>query len=172
MREVHRPPQTFVERAARMHDRARMIAVRAGAVPWRTAIISWRWAGGAIGAGTPSVTSILELTPPPDIAGEGTLRGSPSSAGFVRNGNVRLTGISATYTEGDLDVLFRKLAGGELVLVEVVHDTRDGSSPPRRLYKPVGTPERDVTSARWSLTLSSVQDQIGRYDSGQWWRAP
>jgi hypothetical protein len=171
-REIHRPASTFVERAARMHDRARQMMVRAGAVPWRTAVISWAWTGGGEGRGTPKVTGMLELTPPPDVTGEGSLKGTPSGAGFVRNGVVRLVGISSTYTEGDLDILFRVLAPGELVLIEVVHDTRDGSiTPPRRLYKPVGTPERDVTSAQWSLTISSVQNQTTRYDSGAWWRA-
>ena len=50
-REIHRPAATFVERASRMHDRARQMLARAGAIPWRTAIVSWAWSGGGNGRG-------------------------------------------------------------------------------------------------------------------------
>lgn len=169
-----RPPQTWVERAALIHDRARQQLVRAGAVPWRVAITSYKWTGGAEAKGRAEIQRVVELTPPPDVLGEGDMRGRAREAGFVREGVVRIVGISARYIEADLDLLFRPLGDAEIVFIEVAHDTRDGVvSPPRRLFKPLGTPERDVTGLQWTLSCNRVLDPIaGRYDSGAWPRLP
>lgn len=165
-----RLPRTLVERMSPIRDRAQRLRARLGAVPWRTAIVLYRWTGGSVGKGEPVLVRVQELTPPPDVHGEGGLRGQSTSAGFVREGSVRLENLSARYTESDLDLLFRPLDAAEIVFIEVAHDTRDGViAPPRRLYRPLGTPERQVTDATWSLNLERVQDPIrGRYNSGAW----
>lgn len=166
-----RPPQTFVERATAMADRARAMRGRAGAVPWRTFIVRYVWSGGEPGRGLPRLDRYVELTPSPEIVGEGSLRTRPTSAGISREGHVKMIGISARYTESDLDILFADVKANEEVFFEVIHDGREGPNAERRAYKPSGLPERDVTSAQWTVSLVKMQGDRSRYGNTRYWEA-
>jgi len=164
-----RPPQTIVEDAGELADEARQILADAGALPHRVFVVVYHWSGGEKGRGEPQLHSFRELTPPPEVTGEGRLRRKFTAGGTTLEGTVKLEAISPRYTEADLDVLLRPMKAGEEVFIEVVHDGRDGAHPERRAYRPVSKPERRPLDFDWSMELEKSDDNRGRYGNRRYW---
>lgn len=169
MTDYPRYPETIVERANDVVDRARQIMADAGALPHRVFVVLYKWSGGEVKKGEPRLESFLELTPPPEVLGEDGLKRRFTGGGNTLEGSIRLEGISPRYTETDLDVLTRALGRDEEIFIEVVHDGRDGSNPDRRAFKPIKKPMRRPLDFDWVLELQKSDDDRTRYGNRRYW---
>jgi hypothetical protein len=155
--ERPRPASTLVEDFGELADDLRTIEAEFGLRADRVFVVLYGWTGGEVGAGTPEKRKEVELLPPPSIALQ-EVRNELSTGGVDERGHVRLEGISPRLTEADLNVLLVPLDRGEEVFVEIVRDGRDGGSPVRRRYRPVGVPKRRIDELDYVLDLRRLND--------------
>jgi hypothetical protein len=153
-----RTPLTLVEDLSEVIDDVRDILTDIGLRPARVFVLHYRWSGGERYRGAPELVETLELTPRPIVADENDLKADVDRRGAIALGLVHLREISPRYTETDLDILRRAIPADEEVLVEIVHDGRDGRNPQRRGYRPEGKPVRDAASYEWRLELRAIVD--------------
>lgn len=151
-----RPCLSLVERLSGRADRLRGLEVRLGARPWRVFVRLFRWTGGERFHGQRELAQELELTPPPIVRGESSLRYQVTAGGTRSEGVLRLEEVSPRYTERDLDILRAPLGDTEEIRIDIVHDARDGAEPEVRSYRPAGRPERDVTGLQWTIALEQL----------------
>jgi len=142
---------TLVEGLASIADDIRQIAVDLGARPYTVHVVRVRWTGGEIGRGQPEIALDEPLLPIPLVGDIGQLSREMTEGGASERGDTVATGVSARYTEDDLDRFFGCVPGEEPFL-EVRIDDRDGSTR-RRRYTLARPPERRPTRADWRLVL-------------------
>jgi hypothetical protein len=164
-----RAPATVIERLSPVADRLRSVRDRLGLNPWRTFVVAYRWTGGARGRGEPELVKEIELTPRPRLVDAAGLKVTPTSAGLVPEGVVRLVEISPRYVEDDLDLLFVDRPEAEEVFVEMRLDGRDGASPHRYAFRPAARPAREAGKLAWSLELRAVHDPRTRAGTRRAW---
>lgn len=155
----HRAPQrSLLAGLSEVVDSARQIATDIGARPYRVFSIVVQWTGGDKGRGEPRVVSEIEFLPTPKVGVEG-LRSALNSGGQADNGEVRVTEISARYTEEQVHTLAHRLplAKGQEGWIEVTLDARDGAAAQRRRFQPAAPPFYDVENLQWVLRLRSEQ---------------
>jgi len=153
-----RAPLTLVEDLTEVVDDLRDLVAELGGRPVRSFVLHYRWTGGERYRGAPELLSAQELTPRPELVDEDKLRAQVDRRGTTATGVVELRKISPRYSEADLDVLRRALPADEEVLVELVHDGRDGRAAERRAYRPAGKPVRDPFRFEWRLSLRAIVD--------------
>lgn len=170
--ERPRAPRSLQERANATVDKLRALEAKFGRRPASVAILVYRWSGGARYQGTPTLVERRELTPSPVVAGEGSTRKRSSGAGTVDDGTLTLREISPRYVEADLDPLFYGVDRDEEVLLEVVHDGRDGTTPRRDGYLPLSRPQRDLDSFDWSVQIVRLEDSRTPEGARRAWAQP
>lgn len=159
------PERSLVESLGAVADDLRQLYTDVGLRPYRMFSIIYRWSGGEIGRGEPTVISQEEFLPTPNISLLG-VRGSPREAGIVERGDVRVTQISPRYTEDQIRTLFHclPLPLGCEGFVEITVDSRDGASP-RRRFAVVGVPTREADRFHWVASL--VRQDASRLRDGE-----
>ncbi len=160
---LHPNPAPDCSLAASMQsivDDARQLNTDFGIRPYRVFSVVVRWSGGERGRGDASVESEIEFLPTPKLKDYDSLAGDLRSGGEVERGQIKLTEISANYTEADLFTLFhvKPLTDDREGYVEIRHDGRQGAEPERRRFTLKGAPFHDATNFQWVCMLLA-QDQ-------------
>lgn len=164
-----RRPLTLVERlageAARIRGRVHGCV---GDRPYRVSLVVRRWSGGEPGRGGaqgPVEVSRVELRcglgcdgrpVPPKLVLSGEW--SRTMGGVVEEGAAVLEELDPTYTEAELSA-YGRLPPGDVLLVEVTQDGRDGDAPDRpvRRYTLDAAPYRNAGRAQWTWRLRSQE---------------
>jgi hypothetical protein len=145
------PLSTLVEDLGPIVDDIRQIAVDLGARPYTVHVVRLRWTGGEIGRGQAEVSLDEPLLPIPLVRDIGQHERRLTEGGTAERGNAVMTGVSARYTEDELETFFCQVDGEEAFL-EVRIDQRDGT-PKRRRYTLARPPERRPTRVDWRMVL-------------------
>lgn len=158
------PERTFASELASAVDGARQIVADLGLSPYRVFVVRVRWSGGAIGRGSPSVVSELELLPTPTIFETSGVRGGMRSGGNVERGSLELRRISPRYTEDELEGVLccgRHRAGGA---DEVFVETRLDAPPrtERRRFVVTGMPYFHARGFEWRVRLLRQDEDRAR----------
>ena len=149
------PERSLVEDMQPIVDDARQLNTDFGLRPYRVVSVVVRWTGGERGRGDPVVESEKEFLPTPKVKDySASLDGELKAAGITDRGTIRLSEISARYTEDDLDALFhlQPLPKDREGFVEVRHDRRDGETK-RRRFVVEGVPFHDAENFQWVCRL-------------------
>jgi hypothetical protein len=157
------PGRTLAEELGETADELRQLYTDAGLRPYRVFAVLLRWSGGAKGRGTPRVVREREILPTPWVDLR-PLREDDRPAGEVVRGRARLRQVSPQYTEAEVRGIFGGEREGDEVIVEVVHDARDGYEPTRRRFAVEDVPWRNAGGFEWVVALSPEDD--GRSPSG------
>ena len=145
-------------------DDARQIVTDLGLSPYRAFIVQVRWSGGAVGRGTASVVSQLELLPTPQLYETSGVRGEQRSGGEVERGTLELRRISARYTEDQLHGLFccgdHAPPKSDQVFVEV-----RVAAGTRRRFTVTGMPYLHARGFEWRVRLLRQDEDRDRAGS-------
>ena len=95
-------PQTLAARLVPVADRLRALKAKFGIRPYRVFLLHGIWESGVVGEGYCRVTSKVEITPPPRVTDMSAVAQVLRSTGMSEEGDVRVTEISARFTEDDL----------------------------------------------------------------------
>ncbi len=97
-----RAERTLAHRLAPRIDRLRQFATRFGIRPYRCFLTWTKWSGGERGLGTEQIVARIELLPTPKVQSLDNVRAMFFSGGVLPVGSLRLSGISALYTQDQL----------------------------------------------------------------------
>jgi hypothetical protein len=168
-----RPPATLIERMSSVADRMRGIGTRLGAYPSRVFLLTYTWTGSEIGRGDPVPTTVMEILPRPMVMSE-NIPIIETAGGVSEQGVLRVTEISARYTEDELNIFNPTPADNVEIFYEIIRDERDGQNAvaqiERRAYILTRTPQRDPTNSMWTIWLKSRNDDRTRYASRRYWQ--
>jgi hypothetical protein len=154
--------QTFAHRLGAVADRIRGIATRLGARPYRVFFVYTKFTGEERGAGAEVEISRTEILPTPLVSSLDNIALRASEAGIIRMGSLRLTGVSTSYTQDQLE---GRMTPEEHTadtrqpyrfFYEVVEDGRGDPNPTRGKYRLLTTPMRRATQADWSFSLEKI----------------
>lgn len=136
-----------------MADELRQLYTDLGLRPYRVFSVAQQWSGQAVGRGTLSVLSEVELLPTP-LVDFTPMRRRMTEGGFTEDGLVTLREISPRYTEEDVQALCcrRSDVPGREVFIEMRHDARDGQTV-RRRFTIESVPFRKAGKFEWQVRL-------------------
>jgi hypothetical protein len=97
-----RARHTLAHRLAPRVDRLRQFATRFGIRPYRVFLTWTRWSGQERGQGSETVIGRIEILPTPKVVSLDNVRAQFFSGGVLPVGSLRLSGISALYTQDQL----------------------------------------------------------------------
>lgn len=141
-------------------DRARALADRLGARPYRLFLVWQQWAGDEVGDGRAERPRRVEVLPRPKVVGYSGMARNPTAIGTVPVGTLRVTEVPLHYSYAtlkgrehpDRPGTVQGPEAGVDFWFEVEVDGRDDSMPAQR-FRPSAEPERDETRAQWLLVL-------------------
>ena len=145
-------------------DDVRDIFAQLGVRPYDVNLVWTRWSGGARGEGIEIVSRVDTLLPVPKIADLSELQLGSESIGTIEAGVIRVSEISARFTE---DYLMGRGDGGEELprdqsfSWEIAYQTVDGIGP-RRRFAPVSAPAFIGDSVMWQVDLVRVSEDRTR----------
>lgn len=143
----------LVESLGAVVDDIRQIATDLGARPYTVHAVRVKWSGGEVGRGKPTVSSDIELLPTPKVTGVNSMSRDTEAQGAIERGDVNLTGVSARYTEDDIERMIGVDADkSEECFFEIRIDQRDGCTK-RRRFTLARPPERRPTMIDWRISL-------------------
>lgn len=152
-------------------DQIRQLASDFGARPYRVFLVHAQWTGQVRGIGQPREVSRTELIPTPKITSMDSTTQQVSEFGRTEEGSIRLTEISARYSEDDLlgktpDMVKPDLPKTNLrnfeFFYEVVQQHAGVDRPARRRYIPEATPDLKATSCQWTINLTKQEQDRTR----------
>ena len=151
-------------------DQIRGLAVTMGMRPYVVRIVTVRWSGRRLGVGTPIVLNSVTLEPVPQVFGlEQISEESVGGLGFSEVGNVKLTGISGSYSEDFLRGVTPEELLGSDPSVETFYEIEtlklDGTQGDRRRFAVVGVPTWEPGQVGYTVNLERTQGDRTR--SGQ-----
>lgn len=161
---------TLANRLGRVADNIRQIATRLGARPYRCFLVWSKWTGEHRGEGRELETSRVEILPTPVVQSLDNLAYNVQDIGLVQVGDVRITEISASFSE---DELLGRMNGALQVeqpyefYWEIIEDGRAGDQPVHTKFRPKGRPHRQADNAQWVVSLERVGDDRRRDGSPQ-----
>lgn len=150
---------TLAEELGEVADDLRQLYTDEGLRPYRVFVVVVTWSGGEPDRGEARVESEREFLPTP-LLDLRPLRKRNRSGGTVERGQCRLTQVSPTMTEDEIQGLFHVKRGSQ-VFVEVRHDERDGNAKRRRFWVD-GAPWRDAEGFQWVVPLAAQQGARSR----------
>lgn len=150
------PERSLAEELQEVVDEARQLNTDFGIRPYQVFSIVARWSGGERGRGEPTVISEVEFLPTPKVKDYDNLSSELLAGGRTERGTVRLSEISARYTEDDIMALFhvQPLPQEDEGWIEIRHDQRDGETKRRRLVVK-GIPFHEGSKFQWVCKLLS-----------------
>jgi hypothetical protein len=146
-------------------DRIRQLNTRFGIRPYRVFLVHLQWSGNRIGDGTPWELSRKEILPTPKVIDMSSTQEILRFAGLTEEGTVRITEISAKYTEDDLmgrtpDLIDPEMPRTGLRNCEFFWELveRRPSNPPSvpRRYVPSAVPMLGRDQFEWTVTVTKV----------------
>lgn len=156
--------RTLISDLTHVADCIRDLATQLGARPYRVSMIWTRWSGGERGIGAEDTVRVEELLPTPKCAPLTGVKLELTQIGLIEAGTIRVTQISARYTE---DFLMGKDGIGE----EIPNDCnfyweiffmRSDSPGPRRRFIPVNVVNYDPLSFDWQVDLIRASEDRTR----------
>ncbi len=145
-------------------DSIRDIATQLGARPYQVMLVWTQWSGGERGVGIEDVLREELILPTPKIADLTSVSRDLQPVGMDETGSIRVTEISARYTE---DYLFGKCGDGSSIpedqnfYWEVRFPREDGCGPRRRFF-PKSAPSLDATNFQWKISLLKISEDRTR----------
>lgn len=159
---------TLVSSLTPVADCIRDLATQLGARPYRVSLIWTRWSGGERGIGAEDTVRVEEILPTPKCAPLSSLKLELTEIGLLEAGTIRVTQISARYTE---DFLMGKSGIGEEIprdqnfYYEVEFLRSDGPGP-RRRFIPVNVNSYNPLSFDWTIDLiRAAEDRTRNMES-------
>lgn len=172
---------SLVHRLSGVVDRVRQIPVNLGLRPFRVFLVWTKASGDERGEGREVVQRRFELLPVPKVDSLDSLALSPTAAGVVPLGSIRVSCITASLNE---DILRGrsipseqevKLCGCKVhewatdkdwmhlperwtFFFEVVEDGRSGGTPTRSRFRPASPPVRRAGKVDWQVILERVME--------------
>lgn len=149
-------------------DRGRQIDARLGFRPYQVFLVWTKWTGPERGDGNQEVVHRCQIVPTPIVQSMDSISKSPGSAGKYPQGTVRVTEVSARYTEEQLQGRVVPDAGVDQVpepyhfFYEIVEDGRHGASPLRKRFSLSADPHLDAANQGWQLVLGRQSGDMGR----------
>lgn len=159
---------SLVNRLSRVVDRARNIATRLGARPYRVVMVWGKWTGVNRGEGTFSVFREMEILPTPKVSTLDSVTFSVFHAGTIPAGSVKLSEISTRYTADELQgrmvptLHSDQLPQPWVFYYEVREDGRGDAEPVRRRFRLLSDPTLDAENVQWTLMLERESEDCGR----------
>lgn len=158
-------------------DRLRQFATKFGIRPYRVFLIWTRWWGDERGEGRETEIKRVEILPNPKVESLDAVAYSPSSAGTIPLGSIRLTGVSVDAFTFDLlegrhaDVIERDdaktIKGDVSFFYEIVEDGRGDDPPTRARFRLATTPFRRAEKVDWLLVLERASEDRTRAGTSQ-----
>lgn len=142
-------------------DAARDVYTQLGVRSYRVILVRTRWSGGERGAGTEEVIAETPILPTPNVSDMTALTQETMSVGTEEQGTVRVTEISARYTENDLLGLSAKaepIPDDQSFYWEIQDLNGGPADSPRRRFIPKSAPDYDAQNLEWKIVL---QRQMG-----------
>lgn len=146
-------------------DRARDIATRLGARPYRVRIVRTNWTGDRRGAGIEQVVSTQELVPTPKVIDVSTLAEVVTPIGTTEIGLVQLQQVSGRYTEeflSGVDPDGRPPAPTDDVFYEIEFFRTDGRQSDKHRFALANAPYYNATKVQWLVTLDAQVEKRRR----------
>jgi hypothetical protein len=145
-------------------DNIRDIATQFGARPYQVALVWTRWSSGQRGEGVEEVIREELLLPTPRVVDLTSLGRDLQPVGLDEVGSLRVTEISARYTE---DYLVGVCDNGQAeepdqsFYWEVRFPRADGLGP-RRRFRPASAPSLEPTKFQWVVRLLKISEDRQR----------
>lgn len=150
---------SLLNRLTRTVDRARQIATKLGARPFRVFLVWTTWTGRETGVGIEKETCRIEILPTPLVVSLDSVTFSIFHAGTVKEGSVRLEEVSNSFT---YDLLTGHVVDGEHVdqiplnmdfFYEIISDGRGDPEPVRQKYRILAQPFRRAEKVDFTVML-------------------
>lgn len=159
---------SLAQRLTGVADRARQVATRLGARPYRVHLVWAHWTGGTRGEGEIVFIREIELLPTPKVASLDSVTFSIFHAGTVRAGSIKLTEVSPRYSMDELqghmipDLHEDVIPSPYDFFYEVREDGRRDLKPVRGRYRLMSVPNLDAENAQWTLMLEPESEPRNR----------
>jgi hypothetical protein len=141
-------------------DAIRDINTQIGARPYQVMLVWTRWSGGDRGVGVEEAIREELILPTPKLADMASLSRDLSSVGVDEVGSVRISEISARYTE---DYLVGRCDDGSAIAEdqnfywEIRFPRADGCGM-RRRFVPKSAPSLEATKFQWTISLLKASE--------------
>lgn len=154
--------KSLANRLVRVGDNIRQLATKFGARPYRVQLVWYQWTGAEIGAGDRREIQRIEVLPTPLVESLDKLALSPSGAGIIRIGDVRITEISGTFTRDEL--LGKWVPGAHSqeakepveFFYEIFEDGRGDDPVNVQRFRTSSEPWRQADEVEWRIMLARV----------------
>lgn len=152
-------------------DQIRQLATDFGTRPYRVFLVHASWSGQVRGIGQSREVSRTELIPTPKIQSMDSTTQQVSAFGRTEEGSIRLSEISARYSEDDLlgktpDMVRPDLpktnARNFEFFYEVIQTHAGVDRPARRRYIPETVPDLKASSCQWTISLTKQEQDRTR----------
>jgi hypothetical protein len=151
-------------------DQIRQLAADFGARPYRIFLVHMGWSGNVRGIGLARELARTELIPTPKIQSMDQTTQQVTPFGRSEEGGLRLTEISARYSEDDLlgktpDMVKPDLPKTNLRNTEFFYEVvqyHTAGQPSRRRYIPESVPDLRATSCQWTINLTKQEQDRTR----------
>ncbi len=159
---------SLASRLGRVADRARQVATRLGARPYRMWMVWARWTGARRGEGRFEVLREMEVLPTPKVATLDSVTFSIFHAGTVPEGSIKVSELSVRYTFDELQGHMVPELHEDVIpapyefFYEVREDGRGDAEPVRQRYSVMSYPFRDAENAQWTMLLQRVSEPRNR----------
>lgn len=184
--------RTLAHRLAPRIDRVRQLATRLGIRPYRVWLVWTKWSGVERGEGTEREIGRIEILPTPKVRSLDNVAAQFFSGGVLPVGSIRLTEISALYTQDQLtglavppdpDFVEDNVPPRRSTAIQVsespkpslrslpepfdfyweVHEDGRGDDPPQHnKFRLAAWPHRDAGNVQWSVLLERISVDEGR----------
>ena len=157
--------KTLLRRLVPLADRARDLATKFGARPYRIRLVRTRWSGDYRGDGVESITSIIELLPVPRVLGLDGLTNQMMPVGTNEQGDLQVDNISGRYTEEQLSGLNDDGSppdDTEQFWWEIEFTRDDGRPSDKRRFAMSSPPTYNPTGLEWTVALTRLQGDRDR----------
>jgi hypothetical protein len=161
----------FAQDMIEVADEIRQLNTDFGLRPYRVFLVHQQWTGPARGMGEPREISRVELLPTPEVADMTATGRSLHAIGLVEDGSLKLSEISARYTEDELlgrtpdvrDPLLPRTGKKNVEFYyEVVHQRRRDDPAARRRYVPDAAADLKPGQFGWTVHLKKQQGDAAR----------
>lgn len=146
-------PGVLLDDLVPLADDVRGLYAELGARDFRAFVVRKAWDGGEVGVGNETDVVVTEILPLPNVSAIG-VHGELRPAGLEEEGDLVLSEVSLTWTEGEL-YSPDDLAANEQHLIRL--DGATGQGVRSRYYVPAAPPVPDRTGLGWVMRLRRVE---------------
>lgn len=156
--------RTLAARFGPRADRLRQLATKFGIRPYRVFIVHTRATGDERGEGVEEEVSRFEILPTPVVKSLDSVALSPTMAGILPVGSLRVSRVSTTISNDRLNGVLEDTDPDPKVsfFYEVVEDGRLDNPAVRRKFRLASNPHLTPGNVEWQFVLERISEDRGR----------